>query len=144
MKKNSRPSKKSRVYLVDANETARGWLARLIDAEADLAVCGGAPNAAQAVDKMTAAAPDVAVVSLDAPGESLLGALSLLRWNHPRVPVVALSLRDGTYGRRILQAGAAGFVSKSTAARAVVPAIRRVLRGGVYSQRKRIILRRPL
>ena len=128
--------KKSRVFLLDTDAAVRRCLARLIEVEPGLTVCGQASGMAEALERIPAAGPDAVVVSLDALEGGGVSVVNHLRWEHPGLPLVAVSMREETvFGRRLLQAGAAGYVTKSEAARRTVPAIRRVLRGGIYAGR---------
>lgn len=134
MRKKPRP-RESRVFLLDAHPAARRGLARLIEAEPDLRVCGEAAGLEDALDGIVAAGPDVAVVSLEPLNGGAAGAVERLRWANPALPLIVVSLREPlVHGRRMLQAGVAGYVTTARASREIVPAIRRVLGGGIYGK----------
>lgn len=137
MKKPAPQKRKYRVFLLEADAVARRWLARLIDAEPDLWVCGAAAGVAGALEQIPAARPEALVLDVDPLDGASVIAINHLRWKHPDLPLVIISLREeSVQGNRMLQAGAAGFVTKAEAARQVVPAIRRVLKGGIYVGRE--------
>jgi DNA-binding NarL/FixJ family response regulator len=67
------------------------------------------------------------------PGRSGLDILKDLKQLRPEVPVLILSMHpEDQYGKRVLKAGAAGYMNKETAPKELVKAVRRVLAGGRY------------
>lgn len=76
---------------------------------------------------------DLIVLDLALPGTSGMQALSTLRRTHADIPVVVLSasseISDMTAA---IQAGAAGFIPKSSGAGVMLGAVRLVLSGGIY------------
>ncbi len=123
----------SRIFLLDAHEAARRGLARLIEAEADLRVCGEAAGVEEALAALSAARADAAIVSLEPLDGDGPTAVERLRWSRPELPLIVVSLKEaGAHGLRMLQAGAAGYVTKARASRDIVRAIRRVLGGELY------------
>ena len=93
-----------------------------------------AENCADA-SEMIAANPDLDLVLLDLslPGSSGLSALESLREQHPTVPVVVLSARDEPgIVVRALDAGAMGFIPKTSSNELMLSALRLVFSGGVY------------
>jgi two-component system, NarL family, invasion response regulator UvrY len=127
MKKAAPRKPKHLVFLLDADIVARRWLGRLIESEPALCVCGEASAMDQALSEIPSARPDAVVIDVDGP-DGGPEAVSLLRRAHPALPVVAVSMREGSvFGRRILRAGAAGYVTKAQAALRIIPAIRRAL-----------------
>ena len=79
--------------------------------------------------------PDVDLVLLDLgmPGVDGLAGLRLLRARCPAVPVVILSGSEEPADVRLaLDAGALGFISKSSSPEVMLSALRLVLSGGVY------------
>jgi DNA-binding NarL/FixJ family response regulator len=126
---------KSRVFLLDAHHAARQGLARLIEMEPDLIICGEAAGVEEALSGIGSTGPDVAVVSLEPLNDGGPEAVDRLRWANPALPLIVVSLREPVvHGRRMLQAGAAGYVMTARAFKEIVPAIRRVLKGGVYGK----------
>jgi two-component system, NarL family, invasion response regulator UvrY len=124
---------KFRIFLLDADPTARQCLGRLIAFEKDLIVCGEASALESAIKELRACRADLAVVDPDAWTGEGTHTLGQLRREHPSLPLIIVSLRDvAVFGRQVLNAGAAGFISKTDAAREIIRAIRRVAQGGVY------------
>jgi DNA-binding NarL/FixJ family response regulator len=79
--------------------------------------------------------PDLDLILLDLmlPGTGGTALLGALRKRYPAVPVLVLSALDDTETvRRVIRAGAAGFVSKSAATQTLLDAVREVLAGGHF------------
>ncbi len=82
-----------------------------------------------------AAHPDLRLMLLDLglPGESGLDALPMLRENHPHLPVVVLSASEQPgIVTRAIDAGAMGFIPKTSSRDLLVNSLRRVISGGIY------------
>jgi len=123
----------TRVFVVDDHPLVRESLARLIDQQADLEVCGEAPTAALALARVPVAQPDVAVVDISLEGRSGLDLIRDLREVCPGVAVLVLSMHDEQlYAERALRLGARGYIMKREATRNVIAAIRRVRDGDLY------------
>ncbi len=121
---------KRKVFLVDDHPLVREWLTNLINQQADLAVCGEAESAPQAMAAIAAAKPDVAVVDLSLKDSSGIELIKSLKQCHPNVAVLVLSMHDESlYAERALRAGARGYIMKRETTRKVVTAIRQVLEG---------------
>jgi DNA-binding NarL/FixJ family response regulator len=120
-------SKQWRVVIVENHPVARTQLAALIQRDANLKVCGEAdvPAALPLIDQCE---PDLVILDVSSErsqGFDLLGQLHSL---HPKVRVLALSLHgDRLHRERVLQAGAAGFLTKQEASIRILSAIQSVL-----------------
>jgi DNA-binding NarL/FixJ family response regulator len=126
-------TRKSRVFLVDDHPLVRDGLATLINQQADLAVCGDAEDAVNALSKIATTRPHLALIDISLKLTSGLELIKDLRIQHPAVAVVVLSMHDEMlYAERALRAGARGYVMKRESTQNVLTAIRRVLEGGVY------------
>jgi DNA-binding NarL/FixJ family response regulator len=124
---------RKRIFLVDDHPLVREWLTNLIHQQPDLAVCGEAESAQQALPAINALQPDVAIVDLSLKDSSGLELIKDLRRTCPRVSVLVLSMHEEThYAERALRAGALGYVMKRESTAKVIAAIRQVLRGELY------------
>lgn len=137
--------KRNRVFIVDDHAVFRHGLAQLIGSEADLEVCGQAPNASEALGRLRTVRADAVVLDVSLPGANGLELVKNLRAEHPALPLLVLSMHDESqYGLRSLRAGANGYLMKSEAADRVVPALRKVLEGDIFvspSMSERLIYR---
>ena len=111
----------------------RYGMARLIEQEADLVVCGEAENSHGALDAVKAQKPEVVLVDLTMPGGEGMEFIKDLRALHPEVAVLVVSMHDEeVYAQRALRAGSRGYIMKSEGGEQLVKAIRQVLQGKIY------------
>lgn len=122
-----------RLILVDDHPVLREGLAKLIDHEADLTICGQYEDAARAFAGIPTARPDLAVIDLSLKGGSGLEFIKNCRTSYSKLLILVLSMYDETlYAERVLRAGAAGYIMKQEASEKILSAIRQVLNGGIY------------
>lgn len=127
---------KKKIFLVDDHPLVREWLTNLIQQQPDLAVCGEAESAPEALAAVLANKPDLVVVDINLKNSSGLELIKDLQRQNP-VPVLVLSMHDESlYAERVFRAGARGFVNKSETAHKVIEAIHRVLEGKLYVSEK--------
>jgi len=128
---------KKKIFLVDDHAILREGLAELINHSADLAVCGTASTAEEALARIPEARPDLIVVDLALPETGGMELLRLLKLRHPTLPALVLSMHDeSVYAERTLRARSKGYILKHEAITEVQVAIRRVLEGGLYLSRR--------
>jgi DNA-binding NarL/FixJ family response regulator len=121
------------VFLVDDHPIVRLGLAQMINREADLEVCGGAENGADALAAVGEAKPDIVLLDLALPGPDGIEVLQAIRTREPQLPVLILTMHDEfLYAERALRLGAKGYVMKQEASDRVITAIRQVLAGEIY------------
>jgi len=124
---------KHRILLVDDHALVREGFAELLNSRADLEVCGqagSAPEALTAVDKLN---PDIVVVDLSLQGGSGLDLIKNLKFLHPFMRLLVLSMHDeALYAERALRAGALGYVMKREDSATFLQAVHEVLMGRVF------------
>lgn len=122
-----------RVLLADDHAVLREGLAMLIASQRDIAVVAQARGGREAVELAASHRPDVVVLDVSMPDLDGAEAAERIRAACPEVRILALTRHaDQGYLRRLLRAGAAGYVLKKTAAEVLIDAIRTVARGGTY------------
>ena len=125
--------------LVDDHAVVRAGYRRLLEDEPDLQVVGehgDADAAYAALGSLPQGSADLLVLDLSMPGRSGLDMLRRARLRWPSLRVLVFSMHDSpAMVAQALQAGAAGFVTKSSDPALLVAALRRVARGetGVLS-----------
>ena len=128
---------KLRVVVVDDHPMFRDRLAQIINHELDLAVCGEAGSAPQALEMIQQTTPDLAIIDITLDGASGLELIKSIRALGLRTSLLVLSMHDESlYAERALRAGANGYITKRQSGAEVVTAIRRVLAGEVYLSEK--------
>ena len=121
------------IFIVDDHPVVRDGLKSLLEREPDLLVCGEAAGAATALEQITRALPDIVLLDISLSQGSGLELLKDMTIQHPKMPVVVLSMHDETvYAERAIRAGARGYLMKGESSAQVVSAIRRVLAGKVF------------
>ena len=128
---------KLRVVVVDDHPLFRDRLSQIINHELDMAVCGEAGTAQQALEIIQQTSPDLAIIDITLEGASGLELIKGIRALGVKISLLVLSMHDESlYAERALRAGANGYVTKRQPAAEVVSAIRRVLAGEVYLSEK--------
>lgn len=128
---NDAPAKK-RVLIVDDHPIFRAGLTSLVNLEAELAVCGEANDAAQAMHALEKLHPDLVLLDMSLPGKGGLELLKDIRAIAPQTPVLIISMHDETlYAERVIKAGGRGYIMKQEGPEKIVQAIRKVLGGGI-------------
>jgi DNA-binding NarL/FixJ family response regulator len=111
----------------------RYGMARLIEQEPDLAVCGEAASAQPALVAVKALKPHLVLADLTLPGCEGLEFIKDMRTLHPEVAVLVVSMHDEVlYAQRALRAGARGYIMKDEGGEKLIEAIRQALRGKTY------------
>src|ERR1700722_19711625 len=124
---------KRTILIVDDHPIVRQGLALLINREPDLAVCGGAEEAGEALRLIDEMKPDLVVVDISLNGPDGLDLLKNIRTRGYSLPVLILSMLDESlYAERALRGGANGYIMKQEATEKVLIAIRRILGGEIY------------
>lgn len=121
-----------RVFLVDDHEIVRRGLATLIDSQTDMEVVGEAATARQALGRVAATLPDVAVLDVRLPDGSGIDVCRDVRSRLPTVACLILTAYDDdTAVSAAVLAGAAGYVLKDIGASRLTDAIRAVAAGRI-------------
>jgi DNA-binding NarL/FixJ family response regulator len=118
------------VLLVDDHPVVIEGLRKLLDAAGDIEVTGTANDASHAIDKAKQLRPDVVLLDLRMPGASGIQATRRLREQAFAGAIIVLtSYGDQAYVRQALEAGADGYLLKSTPSEELITSIRSVARG---------------
>jgi len=110
----------------------REGLARAINQEQDLVVCGEAGDAPHGLAAVAAHRPDVVVVDISLEEGSGLDLIKDLHARIPELPILVLSMHpENLYAERAIRAGALGYVMKRKPVSDLIAALRKVLGGHV-------------
>jgi DNA-binding NarL/FixJ family response regulator len=125
--------KKLRILVADDHELVRRGIRGLLRARSGWKVIGEAANGREAVEKASKLKPDVAIVDISMPELDGLQATSRIREATPNTEVVVLTMHESDQMvRRVLDAGALGYVLKSDLAAHLVRAVKDVSAGKVF------------
>ena len=120
-----------RVFLLDDHEIVRRGVRELLEAEADIEVVGEASTAAEALARVPASKPDVAVLDVRLPDGNGVSVCRDLRSDMPKLACLMLtSFADDEALFDAIMAGAAGYVLKQIRGNDLVGAVRTVAAGG--------------
>jgi DNA-binding NarL/FixJ family response regulator len=124
---------KLRILLADDHAVVREGLRALIEAQPDLEVVGEASDGDSACRLAGELHPEVVVMDVSMPGLTGDLATQRLKRDRPDIKVLALTVyEDRSHLRKLLKAGAAGYVLKLATGAELIRAIRVVAAGGVY------------
>ena len=119
-----------KVFLLDDHEIVRRGLRDLLEGEGDIVVVGEASTEAEAVGRVRALDPDVAVLDVRLQDGDGIAACREIRSRHPRTACLILtSFADDEALFAAIMAGAAGYVLKQIRTNDLVDAVRRVAAG---------------
>jgi DNA-binding NarL/FixJ family response regulator len=122
-----------KVLLADDHAIVRGGLKEILLRHLESVECGEAENAEQVLALVRERPWDLLILDITMPGRSGLDILADLKLLRPELPVLVLSmLPEDQFGKRVLKAGACGYLRKESAPEELIQAIRKVLSGGLY------------
>jgi DNA-binding NarL/FixJ family response regulator len=122
-----------RVLIADDHAILRRGLIEILRRDINDAVCGEAEDAEQTLAQVQGHDWDLVILDVTMPGRSGVDILSDLKRVQPKLPVLVLSMHpEDQYGKRVLKAGASGYMNKDSAPEELIKAIRKVLAGGRY------------
>ena len=124
------PASVIKVFLLDDHEVVREGLRGLVEAAGDMAVVGEASTAAEALARIPAAQPDVAVLDVRLPDGNGVEVCREVRASMPSVACLMLtSFADDEALFNAIMAGAAGYVLKQVRSADLVGSVRKVAAG---------------
>ena len=122
-----------RILLVDDHAMFRAGIRALLESEERLTVVGEAATGDDAVDEVRALKPDVVVMDLSMPGSNGLEATRRIAALGLNTRVLVLTVHaEEEYLVPVVEAGASGYLTKTSADRDLIEAIRIVARGEVF------------
>ena len=121
------------VLLAEDHMVVREGLLKLLAAERDIEVVGGASSGRQAVSMTAKLRPAVVVMDIAMPHLNGLEATRQILQAFPDVKVLILSAHsDDAYVEKVMALGAAGYLIKQTSAHCLSEAIREVQKGNTF------------
>lgn len=119
--------------MVDDHEFTREGIIRILMDNFSISKIFRAGNYEAAMEQIEVGKFDLIILDVNLPGKSGLELLTSIRSTQPRLPILVLSMVPvSQYARRVLQAGATGYMTKSEPAEEFLKAIRSVSRGLRY------------
>ncbi|MFK3726060.1 UvrY/SirA/GacA family response regulator transcription factor [Pseudomonas monteilii] len=122
-----------RVLVVDDHDLVRSGITRMLADIEGLEVIGEADPGEAALKAVRESKPDVVLMDVKMPGIGGLEATRKLLRSHPDIKVVAVTAcEEDPFPTRLLQAGAAGYLTKGAGLEEMVQAIRLAFAGQRY------------
>ncbi|HXC79478.1 MAG TPA: response regulator transcription factor [Candidatus Acidoferrum sp.] len=122
-----------RVLIADDFPILRRGLKEILMRELDGVTCGEAGNGEQVLDQIQSHDWDLLILDITMPGRGGLDVLRNLKALRPKLPVLVLSMHpENQYGKRVLKAGASGYMNKECAPEELMKAVGKLLGGGRY------------
>jgi two-component system response regulator NreC len=119
-----------RVFIVDDHPIILEGVRLMLSGVSDMEIVGEAPSSEEMMRMLPSAVPDIMLLDITLPGLSGLDAARVLAISYPEIKVVMLSadVETSTVNEAI-QAGARGYISKTSAGDELIYAIRQVYEG---------------
>jgi DNA-binding NarL/FixJ family response regulator len=122
-----------RIYLVDDHAVVIEGIYAMLQHEKDIEMSGYATNAENCLYFLTHHSTEVILMDISLPDMNGIDLCALVRKKWPNVKVLALStFHQGTYVRRMMEAGASGYLLKNAGKHEFTEAIRTVSHGKTY------------
>jgi DNA-binding NarL/FixJ family response regulator len=125
--------RKLRIVIADDHELIRRGIRDLLQARRDWKVVSEAANGRQALEKTKKLKPDLIILDIGMPNLDGLEVTRRIRAAVPDTKILILTMHESSRMiRRVLEAGARGYVLKSDLGSYLVKAVKAVSRGKVY------------
>ncbi len=127
------PSTKIRILLVDDHAVVRAGYRTLLEDVPGLEIIAEADTGDSAVKLFVERTPDIVIMDLSLPGIGGLEAIRRIIQRKHDARILVFSMHEDTvFVEQALQAGARGYITKTSAPTVLVEAVRQVAAGGMY------------
>ena len=122
-----------RIVVADDHTIVREGLKQLLCAADGLQIAGEAQDGQQVMTAVRELDFDVLLLDMSMPGKSGIELVKQVHAEKPKLRILILSMHEEhQYAVRAIRAGAAGYLTKESASRQLVEAIRKVAGGGAF------------
>lgn len=122
-----------RILIADDHPVVRQGLRQILEMEFPSMKIGEAENSWRALELVRAEPWDAVILDITIPPRSGLDVLKEIKGERPKLPVLILSIHpEDQYAVRALRAGASGYMTKESAPRELMNALKLILKGGKY------------
>jgi len=121
------------VVLIDDHELVRTGFRMILEQQMDIQVCGEAGTAEEGLRLIRALSPEVAVVDVHMPGMSGVELTErVARTGLTTRIIIVTVVDDARFPKRLLDAGALGYLTKGCTSEELLNAVRQVAKGRRY------------
>lgn len=122
-----------KVLIADDHPLFRRGLKHAFSETEDIIVASEAESGEELLRAIDSSGANVVLMDIAMPGKSALEVLKQLKIDHPKLPVLVLSVYpEEQYAARFIRAGASGYLNKESASEKLVEATRKLARGGRF------------
>ncbi len=122
-----------KVYIVEDHNVVIEGIYALLQNEKNIELCGYATNAQNCISYFTNHIADVILMDIGLPDISGIDLCAIIKKKYPGIMVIALStFNQGTYIKKMIEAGASGYLLKNTSKVEMLEALNTVANGKIY------------
>jgi DNA-binding NarL/FixJ family response regulator len=122
-----------KIVIADDHEIVREGLLRVVGEAEDIEVIGEAANGREVLQWVKKGGFDMLLLDLSMPDHSGVDFIKRLKDESPKLPILVLTMHEEEqYAVRSIRAGASGYLTKESASKELISAIRRVATGRLY------------
>jgi len=119
-----------RILIADDHPLLREALKNILERQPDFRVVGEASDGEEAINLAARLLPEVAILDINMPKVNGIEATRQIKTSHPDVAILVLTIYDDIpHILAIIEAGAAGYLTKKVFGDEVVNAVRNILAG---------------
>ncbi len=124
---------KKRILIADDHTILREGIKQILTERGNAFEVDEASDGHEALKKINSNNYDLLILDISMPGLNGLDALKQIKYSHPELPVLILSMYpEKQYAIRVLKAGASGYLAKDSAPEMLFKAIEKILSGGKF------------
>lgn len=124
---------KAEILVADDHAIIRDGLRKILADSDDLVVSGEAGNGHEVMQKVREREWSLIVLDLSMPGRNGLELVKLIKAERPKQRILIFSMHpEEQYAVRVIRAGASGYLSKDGDSDLILPAVRKVVAGGMF------------
>lgn len=122
-----------KIVIADDHTIVREGLRRVVGEVEDIEVIGEATNGREVLGWVKKGGFDMLLLDLSMPDHSGVDFIKRLKEESPKLPILVLTMHEEEqYAVRSIRAGASGYLTKESASKELISAIRRVAQGRLY------------
>jgi DNA-binding NarL/FixJ family response regulator len=122
-----------KVYIVDDHSVVIEGIYSLLQNETGIEITGFAINGQSCLTYFSKHTADVILMDISLPDINGIDLCRLIKKSYPGIMVLALStFNQGSYIKKMMEAGASGYLLKNTSKDEIIEAIKSVASGNIY------------
>jgi len=123
----------TRIVVADDHTIVREGLKQILAGAEDFEIVGEARDGHEVMARVRELSFDLLLLDMSMPGKSGIELIKQVRAEKPKLKILVLSMHEEhQYAVRAIRAGASGYLTKESASRQLVEAIRKVAGGGAF------------